>query len=151
VPNKRQQDYRHSSFLATLCASWLFPAFLSFTISLFFFLLLIDISVTESLCQSTKLCMQPLITLNRHLHIRAMPTRCMPPSAIYFLRPAPIHALPLRRPSPNLYSPPRASSWLSMRSYLFWTLNDLRSVDSLSHYQQNLFADMLTFILLSRG
>jgi hypothetical protein len=121
------------SFDAAVTAGCLLCAFsatfLTFTISLFFLLLLIDISATESesLCQSAKLCMQPLTTLNP-LQLRAMPTRSMPPSAIYFPRPAPIHALPLRRPSPNLYSPLRASSWLSMRFYLFSTLHDLRLV-----------------------
>jgi hypothetical protein len=75
--------------------------------------------------------MLPLITLKRPQPSKAMSTRSMRPSAICFLRPAPIHALRLLRHSHNLYSPLRASSWLLMRSYLFSTLHDLRLVESL--------------------
>ena len=109
----------------------LFPPFLTFTNFRFAFLLLVVITATQSLCQSAKLCMQPLITLSHPQPPKAVPTRSMLLSATCFLRPAPTHALPLLRHSPNLYSPLRASSWLLMRSYLFSTLHDLRSVESL--------------------
>ena len=129
-PNTGQHDCpgRCSSFSTTSRA---FPALHTFTKFHFHFLLLVVITVTPSWCQSAKLCMQPLITLNRLQPLKPVPTRSMLPSATCFLKPAPIHALRPLRHSPNLYSPLRASSWLLMRSYLSSILHDLRLVESL--------------------
>lgn len=108
--------------------------------------------MTDSFCQSAKLCMPPLITLSRRQQLRATPTRSIPPSATCSLRPALIHALQLLRLSLNLYSLPRASSWLSMRSYPFSTLHDLKSVSPsalVASSPRYFFADMSFFMPLS--